>query len=134
MNRLVLTATALLSIVAFSASAYPPPEKNDMELNEILMNQINLTGKIIETRISYIEDIRQQKGGGYRAQVWLDVGYTTMHSAWVNFPADAKDFIDELATKSWGSSKTELYILVKKGGTLEAVGEKYKKSKGTYSW
>jgi hypothetical protein len=121
---------------ALFANALPPPEKEEMNLQEIQANRISLEGKIIETRISFIEDIEQRKDGTYRAQAWLDVDYDTMHSAWVYFPndEDAREIMEELAEKSWGSSKTDIYLLVKKANRLEVVGTRYKKSKGVYSW
>jgi hypothetical protein len=59
MKKLILTAIALLSIAALSASAYPPPEKDEVTIDKISSQVFNLDGKVIELEFGYVGSIRR---------------------------------------------------------------------------
>jgi hypothetical protein len=71
--------------------------------------------------------------------VWLDRGgIYTSHSEWVDFSGEeALEYFQDLAEKQVSIGNTSMgesiFVLVD-GRKLIALGEKYKKSKGTYSW
>ena len=133
MKKRILATIALLSIAALSASALPPPEKDDMTLGELLANVFSLEGKVIETAVTHALSFEQTKSGKYRAFIHHHHG-SSLSSEWVYIPEEGKEFFEELSEKSSRNGSTELYLLVGKKGRLEAVGERYRKSKGIYTW
>ena len=139
----------LTIMFAYSAVALPPPEKDEMTIAELGSNKFNLDGKIIETEVTGAYSFEQIAPGKYRA--WCDYykGTGLSNSEMVLIPEEGKEFFEELAKKdSFGGGSTEtIYLLVHsakpvrvEGGRsnwsfgLEAVGTRFKKSKGTYSW
>jgi len=146
MKKRILTTIALLSITALSASALPPPEKDEMTIAELQTQLFSLDGKIIETEITSVSSFEQIAPGKYRAYCYYYKGGGSVSSGEsVLIPEEGKEFFEELAKKDFfnGGSKT-VYLLVHsekpirvKGSysyKLEAVGERYRKSKGTYKW
>jgi len=141
MKKRILPIIALLSIAALSATALPPPEKDEISVDKIDMQLHDLDGKIVEMEFSYVTSIKQKDSGTYTAYCkrWTDNnGYATSSGKTVHFSGEeALDYFEDLAKKSedpWNSSLSEsIYVLVE-GKKLTAVGERFKKSKGIYTW
>lgn len=139
----------LLSLVVASFAAQtaelPAPEKDEMTITELEQQLFSLDGKIIETEITYVSNFEQVAVGKYRAYCGYYKGNVNiLHGESVLVPEEGKEFFEELAGKDiLSSSSKTIYLLVhsekpiregRYSYKLEAVGEKYRKSKGEYSW
>jgi hypothetical protein len=147
--RILLTACVLVFTISFSVSALPPPEKDEMTIGELEGQIYNLDGKVIETEVTYASSFEQIAQGKYRAWLGYYKGTGFSSSEYVLIPEEGREFAEELAEKdTFGGGSTEtVYLLVhsKKPLTvkgpryttsfeLEAVGTRFKKSKGIYTW
>lgn len=128
----------LLSILFISLSlqtlAYPPPEKDEMTINELAACLFDLDGKVIETEVTGASSFDQVAKGKYRVYCRYYKGSGSYNGEYVSFDEDGKEFFEELTKKDYWSSSTETVYLLVENGKLEAIGTRYKKSKGTYSW
>jgi len=125
----------LLSIAALSASALPPPEKEEMLLTELEQKMFDFDGKIIEIEVTYATSLEQKSSTEYRAYCYCYTGsgYAGGASVYFSKDDDAMEFFQELIKRSYGSGLTSFYVQVD-GEKFIAVGEKFKKSKGIYTW
>ncbi len=144
MKKRILTTIALLSIAALSANALPPPEKDDMTMGELTQQIFNLDGKVIETKINAVFSFEQINETQYRAYCRYYTGNSSLSGEYVLIPKEGKELFEKMAARGSRGSTETVYFLVHskkpvwvKGSysyKLEAVGEKYRKSKGTYLW
>ena len=144
MKKRILTTIALLSIAALSAGALPPPEKDDMTIGELTQQIFNLDGKVIETKINSVSSFEQINENQYRAYCYYYTGNSSLSGELVLIPKEGKELFEKMAKRGFRGSTETVYLLVHskkpvwvKGSysyKLEAVGEKYRKSKGTYLW
>jgi len=135
MRKIILPLIALLSIAALSASALPPPEKDEMTISELAANKFSMEGKIIETEITNASNFEQTAPGKYRAWCYYYKGIGIGSSEMVYIPEEGKEFFKELAEKdTLGGGSTETVYLQVKDGKFTAVGTRFKKSKGIYTW
>jgi len=132
-----------LVVAAVSASALPPPEKDEINIAKLGTLLFNLDGEIIEVEITSVNSIEQVAPGKYKASCFYYKGTTFPSGEEVLFPEGRKDFFNEIAEKGFYNSSSEtVYLLVHsetpvkiKGADsykLEAVGARFKKSKGTF--
>jgi len=136
MKKWTLPLIALLSIAALSASALPPPEKGDMTLSELEQNLFDLDGKIVEVEVTRAYGLEQSSAGKYKVYCsYEDGGSYSGNGATFYFSKneDAIEFFQDLVKKGYGSGKTSFFVQVN-GETYTAVGKKFKKSKGIYTW
>ena len=137
----LLSIITVLSITTLSASAYPPPEKDDMTLAELDKRILEFDGKVVEIEITYAWDINQSSRGKYSVHCdfieggnYLNYGGAGTQIYFTNDKdGDALKFFEELVQRRWSGSRSSFYVLVE-GKKVTAIGEKYKKSKGAYSW
>lgn len=140
-------ATLLIGLaLASPAEPLPAPEKDELPITELSQKMFDLDGKIVETKITSASSFEQIAPQKYRAFCYYYMGTASMiTSESVLVPEEGKAFFQELAKKDFdsGSSRTvylfvhsKTAISVKGGGVfkLEAVGTRYRKSTGEYSW
>ena len=139
MKNIILITTAILSIAALPVSAYPPPEKDKLTLAELKKRKFEFDGKIIEIEVTSCSSIQQTGPGKYSSYCLFsssqdrESAYETIYFL-KDEDGDALEFFEELDEKSsFGVGRVSFYVLVEKGN-LTALGEKYRKSKGTYRW
>jgi len=137
MNKRILPIIALLSIAALSASALPPPEKDELSLAEIKLQLYDLDGKIVEMEYSYAKYIKKESSGEYSVYCKTHTN-TSFSGKKIYFSGEeALDYFEDVAKKREDPFNTTLtesvYVLVE-GTKLIAVGERFKKSKGIYTW
>jgi hypothetical protein len=117
----------------------PPPEKTELKMNELKAQLVDLDGKVIETIINCVFDFQQVKGTQYRASCGYyasdDGEFIIIPSESVLIPEKGKELFQELAKKTGGGpfNSQRVYLQVR-GKRLEAVGTRYSKNKGEYSW
>jgi hypothetical protein len=138
MKKLFLPIITILAVAALSVSAYPPPEKDDMTLTELEKRIFEFDGKVVEVEITYAYDIEPKSPGNFSVWCSYDEGGRWDGSGRTIYFSNDKDgkvleFFEELVASRWSGGRKSLYVLVE-GKTLTAIGEKYKKSKGSYSW
>lgn len=126
----------------------PAPEKKRLDMTELNLNLFNLDGKVVETKINSILSFEQVASDYYRAYCFYTTANTIGSGESVLIPEEGKEFFSKAAEQmglSFGSrSRSEtVYLLVcsKKPFSvknwpfkLKAVGTRYKKSTGEYSW
>ena len=144
MKKRILTTIALLSMATLSANALPPPEKDDMTIGELTQNLFNLDGKVIETKINYVSSFEQINENQHRAHCYYYTRGVSLSGESVLIPKEGQELFEEMAKKGIRGSTETVYLLVhskkpvrvKRSHSykLEAVGEKYSKSKGVYKW
>ena len=149
MNTRLTTILFLCFIaIALHSPAAPPPEKKDMTMTELTSQLFNLDGKVVECEITRASSFDQIAKGKYSVYLYFYKGNGSYNGERVLIPEDGRDFIEEMAERNYGNWSTEtIYLLVHsekplevKGGDytrtfkLEALGTRFRKSKGTYSW
>jgi len=139
MKKTALSIITVLAVAALSVSAYPPPEKDKLTLAELQKRKFEFDGKIIEIEVTSCRSIQQTGPGKYSAYCRFynsqdrESAYETIYFL-KDEDGDALEFFEELDEKSsFGVGRVSFYVLVEKGN-LTALGEKYRKSKGTYRW
>lgn len=145
MKKLSLIIASLF-VLNLAAEPLPPPEKEEMTFDEIDAEIINLDGKIIETEVTSAAAFQQIEDGKYVVYCYcFKSDSSIVPGAYILVPEEGKELFQELAEKNIlnGGSET-IYVLVNSKEPikfdetglckLEAVGTRYKKSKGTYSW
>lgn len=147
--RLLIPLVLLAALWTAPAAELPAPEKDEMPITELEQQLFNLDGKIIETEITSVMSFEQVSPGKYRAYCYYYKGTSSSISGeLVLLPEEGKEFFQEMAKKDMWSGSTEVVYLmvhsknpirVEKASPsysykLEAVGTKYRKSKGEYSW
>ncbi|MBL7011745.1 MAG: hypothetical protein ISR85_02300 [Kiritimatiellales bacterium] len=141
MKKITLSVIALLSLATLSASAFPPPEKDEIPVDEIKELLRDLNGKVVEMEFAYAQTLSNVGSGNYTIFCgrFEDRGGASFISKMtVHFSGEeALEYFKDLSeqdvapfTFSLGES---VYVLVD-GNRLRALGTRYKKSKGTYSW
>lgn len=141
MKKRILSVIALLFLAVFSASAYPPPEKDELRLNEFIDQQGVLDGKVVEVDFEFAQHLKSEGSDNYSVvcSVWTLNGNVSFESAMTVYFSgeEAKDFFEDVAKKridfESGSASENIFVLVD-GRKLIALGEKYRKSKGIYKW
>jgi hypothetical protein len=137
MKKLILTAIALFSIAALSASAYPPPEKDEITIAELESKLFQYDGKVVEVQVTYGHNMQQFSSTKSRIYCYFytGAGGALEGGRLVTFTPDedAVEFFEDLSKKDYGAGRTSFYVYVD-GTSVIAIGEKWKKSKGTYSW
>jgi thiol-disulfide isomerase/thioredoxin len=111
----------------------PAPEKDSMTLQELLTSRFGLEGKVVETEVTLATSLEQQRNGQYRIFCHYHKGGSCSAES-VYIPEEGKELFEELTKKQYSSSPTDVYLRVSKGGRLTAVGSRYRKSTGEYSW
>ncbi len=126
----------------------PAPEKKEMTMSELNTRLVELDGKVIETKITRASSFEQINAEKYRAYCYYYTGSSGSSSGEsVLIPKEGKEFFEEMSKKGFGGSSETVYLLVhsKKpirvnagdyswSYQLEAIGERYRKSTGKYSW
>ncbi len=137
----LFVVSCLASIVSAEESAgakgsLPPPEKGEMPLNKLKAQLVDLNGKVIETLVNCVFAFEQVKGGQYRANCgYYGGGEGIVTTQSVLIPEEGKEFFQELAKKTGaGPCNNQRVYLRVSGKGVEAVGTRYSKSKGEYSW
>jgi hypothetical protein len=138
MKKLILPLIVFLSVIALSAVAYPPPEKDDMTIAELVAKIFAFDGKVVEIEVSYASNVKQISADECRAYCYFYSPNNTEPDGGqsVTFPAgeDVMEFLEDLSTGDYWNGNTSSFYVYVDGKKLIAIGEKYKKSKGTYSW
>ncbi len=131
-----LTCAVRAEDAAEAKGSLPPPEKNEMKMNELKAQLVDLNGKVIETLVNCVFAFEQVKGGQYRANCgYYSEDESILPTQSVLIPEEGKEFFQELAKKTGaGPGNTQRVYLRVSGNRLEAVGTRYSKSKGAYSW
>jgi len=144
--RTLFTLGFMLFALTVQAAKLPAPEKDEMSISELNAKLYDFDEKIIETEITSASSFEQIASGKYRAYCYYYKGASSSVSGEsVLIPEEGKEFFEELSKKDfWNSSSKTVYLRVHskkplrvKGShsyKLEAVGTKYRKSKGEYSW
>jgi len=137
---LVLLGGALVAL----SGTFPPPEKDEVSIIDLKAKSFSLDGKVVEAEFTYLHDFEQVASGKYTACIHYYKGTSSATGEHFLIPEEGKEFFEELAAKGYGSSSTKtVYILVhrekpiragKRSFKYEAIGTKYRKSKGEYSW
>jgi len=129
-----------------SVEQLPPPEKKAMRMDELKAQIFDLDGKVIETVINYVSSFAQVDGNRYRAYCGIYGSGGGVGSELVLIPEEGKEFFQDLAKKNtYGSGLQTVFLRVRSKTpipiekslypiSLEAVGARYSKSKGEYSW
>ncbi len=125
----------------------PAPEKDDMTIGELNTQLVSLNGKIIETKINSVSSFEQINDRQYRAYCYYYTGNSSLSGESVLIPKEGKELFEKMAKRGFRGSTETVYLLVHskkpirvKGAAysysyqLEAVGERYRKSKNEYSW
>lgn len=123
----------------------PPPEKKEMRMDELKAQLLDLDGKVIQTSINYVSSFEQVDGKRYRAWCGIYGSGGGFGSESVLIPEEGKEFFQDMAKKNnYGSGFQTVYLRVHSKKpiqiesryplSLEAVGTRYSKSKGEYSW
>lgn len=137
----LLTLTFFATLIAaelpdsLGGASYPAPEKKEMTLIELTRQLFDLDGKVIETKITGADFMKQIKENQYSITCYYYMGSDTIiEGEYVTFNSDAKKFSEDLAKRDLfnGSSKKVYFFVHNK--KLEAIGRRYKKSSGEYSW
>jgi len=128
-----------------SAGSLPEPEKKEMQMGELKAQLLDLDGKVVETIINCAMSFEQVEEGKYRALCAYyggSEGLITPEPVLV--PEEGKEFFQTLAKRGIdGGGNKVVYLLVHSKNppkvgryrpSLEAVGTRYSKSKGEYSW
>lgn len=145
MKKLSLIIVSLFTL-NLAADPLPPPEKEEMSFSALDAELIDLDGKVIETEITSAVEFEQVGEGMYIANCCcFESSSSFTPCAYVFLQEEGKEFFKELAEKDIlnGSSETIYLLIISKNPKkfdghkickLEAVGTRYKKSKGSYSW
>jgi hypothetical protein len=107
-----------------------------MKTTELQAQLVDLDGKVIAVVMNYVLRFEQVKEAQYRASCgYYGDGEGKLSSQYILIPEEGKEFFQELARKSGSgpASNQRVYLYVH-GKRLEAVGTRYSKSKGEYSW
>lgn len=141
MKKLTTLLIALLSIAALSASALPPPEKDGVRLNKLKEQLSSFDGKVVEVEFSCAISLKEDGPGQWTVlcKVWTRNGSVHYPSnVRVSFSGkDAKKYFDDLLEEPedpYNDAATESIYLLVDGKTCRAVGKRFKKSKGIYTW
>ena len=135
-------------LLALQGVAAPAPEKNDITMTDLMTRLYDFDGKVVEVEVTRASSFDQIGKGKYSAYMYYYKGIGSYNGEYVLIPEGGKELIAELADRDYGQYSTEtIYMLVHceepiriKSGDhtrtfkLEALGTKYKKSKGVYSW
>ena len=132
--RHALALAGLTALIATApASAYPPPEKDEMRVDELNSQIFDLDGKVVELTANDFESFRQIGKGEYSTYCSCYKGFNHLGGVSVHFSGEeAKKFFKELVEKDMDSNK-EVYVFVE-NKKITAIGHRFKKSKGIYSW
>lgn len=134
MNKLILPVIALFSIGALSASAYPPPEKDEVTVGEMESSLFDLNGKVVKVEVTRASGMRPMSSGKYRAYCSYRNNVTEEYAGReIFFDEEGKKFFEGLLHKSRSAGADSFYALIEDGKVIP-IGERYKKSKGIYSW
>jgi len=138
MKKPFLLIIIFFSIASLSVADYPPPEKGDIDLRELQKQIFDFDGKVVEIELTGASGIKKTGRDKYSVSVRFtnrqDHEYTDATIYFIkDEDGDALEFFEKLAELSWGGTRQSVYVLVE-GKTLTAIGEKYRKSKGTYRW
>jgi thiol-disulfide isomerase/thioredoxin len=112
----------------------PAPEEKEMKFSELTAQIIDLNGKVVKTTINFVTSFNQTGQGEYSALCAYRGGSDTINGEFVKIPEKGNSFFQELAKKNNGDGGEKTIYLFVCGKTLEAVGTRYKKDKGEYSW
>lgn len=144
--KMLSLIVASLFVLNLAAEPLPPPEKEAMTLSELEAEIINLDGKIIELKFNSVISLGQIANKKYFAVcLWKEKKSSVMSARRVFVTEEGKEFFQELIGKTIPGGNTEsIYLqVISKNPVkideyhsckLKAVGTRYKKSKGTYSW
>jgi hypothetical protein len=147
--KIIRLAVFSIFIASLSANALPPPEKDEMSITDLEQQLFNLDGKVVETEFTYVSSFEQVAPRQYRAYCGYYKGTSSILSGEsILIPEEGKELFEEMAEKDMFNSSSEtVYLMVHskspvrvEGGRtrwsfeLEAVGTRFKKSKGVYSW
>jgi len=137
--RTALSIITVFAVAALSVSAYPPPEDDEMTLVQLSDRMIEFKGKVVEVEVRYVKNIERETPEKYSVECSYnqEQGGKRYVTETIYFFADedgeALEFFEDLVERGYSGSRKPFYVLVE-GRTLTAIGRKYKKSKGSYSW
>jgi hypothetical protein len=144
---ILVIALTIISLAGQSLSA-PPPEKKELTITELAGQLYDFDGKVIEVEVTRGYGLDQIAKGKYTVYLYYRKAYGSSNGEKVLIPVEGKEFIDELCARKYGQDSTEtIYIYIHSEDPirvesgdythsfkLEALGTRYRKSKGTYSW
>jgi hypothetical protein len=130
-----LTCAVHAEDAAGAKGSLPPPEKKEMLMNELQAQLVDLDGKVIETIINFATSFEQVSGEQYRASCgYYHGGEGVITPTNVLLPEEGKELFQTLAKRGISGGSRQVVYLQVRGKRLEAVGTRYSKSKGEYSW
>ena len=138
MKKTALSIITVLAVAALSVSAYPPPEDDEISIRELKNRLREFDGKVVEVEVTYVYDINPSSRGKYSVYCNLHKdGHYDGDGTRITFTndkdGDALEFFEDLFRRRHSGSRASFYVLVE-GKKITAIGEKYKKSKGSYRW
>lgn len=134
MKKQTLIIIALLYIAALSASALPSPGKDEMTIKELAINRSGLEGKVVETEITGAYSLEGSEGKYQVFCVYYKGTGPGYNGESVNVGEEGKEFFEELIKQGvWKTNTKTIYIFIE-NGKFEALGTRFKKSKGAYRW
>lgn len=111
----------------------PPPEKKELKMSELKSQLVDLNGKVVPAKINHVYDLAQVEKGKYRA--WCDwFGQGLNAPLLVTIPEEGFECFQTLSKKDDYDGGGKVVYLKIQNKKAEAVGTRYSKSKGEYSW
>lgn len=145
-----LTSFAYAEDASGTEASLPAPEKEAMRIDELRARLADLDGKVIKTTITGVSGVEQLADGRYLASCgYYKQNTTDRHGNWVLAPKEGKGFFEDQGKKGISTEASQtVYLRVHSASPIkvnsvlrhecscsfEAIGVRYNKSNGEYSW
>lgn len=123
----------------------PAPEKKELPISELADRLSEFDGKVVEVILNHVQGFREVGEGTYRVSCSYRVGSPPYENQSVLIREAGREFFEAWATP--GARRVQKFVYMRvhsetplkieglsQSFRLEAVGLRYRKSKGTYSW